>query len=220
MNNRTRFIYIIFLCVFALLLSSCSKREGAGDSSEERGEYMAIKALDSYEQLLRAREIVRKNYNPKAEYSVDSMGDGFTVWYLFSQPHEWTRYPIGFEEFFTDKTDGNFSTIICLDGQECYYKEEHAEHINTVFLYPEDPDYERFTACLPCALVWVGTRTAQPVEDPTLLSVSRNETDDDIRGYCVYNIYYGDTLIIRLHSCALLDDEFFDTFYEHLVIVE
>ena len=219
---------IAFLILISMLvLSSCEYlpflSSNTDTSKKQNEKYYAVKTLYSFEDVLAAREIVKKKDDIKSMYTVDNMGDNYTVLYQFVTPHSWTTYPIDYETYFNTKSNGFFVTYIFIKDQPCPGHEE-AETASGcgssgLYAYMGDEDYDRlieYTSLSCVKIKFDPTDASHPldeIEDISLLSYSKIGNN-----YNWYSIYYGEKKIMELWSCVELDKAFFDTFFNSIVI--
>lgn len=216
MKRIKTIIFLLSLFVLSACLYSCNDNGEQQDSK-----YYAIKALDSYEDLESAFELIKIKHSPEPVYTVtDDFGEGYEVVYYFNTPHCHTTYPVSFEEYFTDKTYGKFETLIFLEDTVCEDEMHETDHIASyIDWYKEDPDYDKYTQYIPCQTVWIHeTKAVETIEDISSMSYRLDEHPG--HPYKFYHVSYGETDILSLRSCVELDDGFFNKFYEHLAIIE
>ena len=183
----------------------------------ENSHYYSVKTLYSYKDVMDALEIVKERYDVAPTYTVDNMGDNYTVLYNFVVGHCWTEYPIDYETYFTTKSFGFFSTYIFMENRKCPGHEIPSEHAAHSFItYEEEEDYEKLikyckeNACIRMTQI---TQNVVEIEDRDLLTYRGGEGT----GLIYYHIYYENKGIIELQSCEKLDETFFDDFFNSLV---
>lgn len=214
-------LLIAILCS-ALMLSSCSSiKNWLLDNFVSQGpdnvKYYATKNLYSYDDLIDALAIVGEKHELNPTYTVEDMGEGYTVVYNFWNAVE-TEYPIDYESFFTTKSNGGFSTYIFMDGQPCPGHEDHTMHgSDGMYLVKYDEDFEKLSGYDSLVGVYMHSHTFDVVEleDKELLSYRESISDGNI----LYFVYYGEKEIMRLKSCVTLDNAFFERFFAALVVV-
>ena len=215
----TKIISVVLIFVIsALVLSSCAYidayvKEHIIQPRPENKMYGAVKALYSYEDVMDALAIVREKHEVSPRYTVDDMGEGYTVVYHFINPGRTVEYPIDYDTYFNEMSFGGFNTFIVLEDQEC------PGHTNTgdcpqndLIVNKYDEDYEKITDLRSHALVELkhNHNTFVEIENRDLLSYK------DIGGN-KYQIFYEDTNILELESFIELDEDFFELFFDRLV---
>ena len=209
-------VALVFV-ISALVLSSCAYidayvKEHIIQPRPENEMYGAVKALYSYEDVMDALAIVREKHEVSPRYTVDDMGEGYTIVYYFFD-YRTVKYPIDYDTYFNEMSFGKFITFIVLENQEC------PGHTNTgdcpqndLSVNKYDEDYEKITDLKSHALVKLmhNHDTFVKIENRDLLSYK------DIGGN-KYQIFYKDTNILELVSCVELGEEFFEVFFNSLV---
>lgn len=230
-----RFISIVLICVLmTITMSSCGfwndKSEQINKENNEpninnteaetqkKSYYYCVKTLFSYDEVMDALEIVRKKREVKSTYTVDDMGDDYTVFYQFRVDHCWTEYPIDYETYFTTKSRGRFYTYIFLENQSCPGHNNYAYHGSvSLMAYKEDEDYDKLVKCIKsnaCILIEHSMmKEAVEIEDKSLLRYSETLNEDG----AMYFISYNRETIFSLISCVKLDEAFFETFFDSIV---
>ena len=198
--------------------TNSNKNDGLSNGvRNENSHYYSVKTLYSYKDVMDALEIVKERYNVKPTYTVDNMGENYTVFYHFWVGHCWTEYPIDYETYFTTKSFGSFNTYIFMENQKCPGHENPSEHAAHSFItYEEEEDYEKLNKYYKeNACIWMTriSKNVVEIEDRDLLTYrGGGET-----GLIYYSIYYENKEIMDLQSCVKLDEAFFDDFFNSLV---
>ena len=176
--------------------------------------YGAVKVLYSYEEVMSALDIVRDRVEVEPIYTVEDMGDGYTVLYYFVREGSWAEYPIDYEEYFTETSIGFFTTFIFLNDKECPGHENYGKCAPAGFsINKYDEDYDILAEYRSYAGVKILENKADvEIVDRSLLSYSGHYSDG-----AIYSVYYNGENILRLVSCVELNDTFFEVFFENLV---
>lgn len=178
--------------------------------------YGAVKVLYSYDEVMEALDIVRERQEVKPTYTVNDMGDTYTVLYYFIREGVWTEYPMDYETYFANISNGFFCTYIFLNEQAC---PGHGDNTNCLSaklrVNKFDEDYKKIVKykSQACIRIYYEPTTASHViaeiEDASLLRYTESGNR--------YFIYYSDKEIMQLWSCIKLDDAFFDIFFDSVV---
>ena len=206
------------LVILILSLSSCEFVERyLGSHIQNRPEnqmYGAVKVLYSYDEVMSALDIVRERVDVKPCYTVDNMGDDYTVLYYFIREGLWTEYPIDYDDYFHSTSNGLFITYIFLNNTECPGHENHGICAQSSFSINKfDEDYEKLSKYKSCAGVTLNANSVvTKIEDVSLLSYGGHYGDGG-----GYFIYYDGTKIFTLSSCIELDEVFFEVLFENIV---
>jgi hypothetical protein len=181
--------------------------------------WFATKTLFSYDELSRALEIVGERYDLDPTYTVRDMGEGYEVLYYFWDPPTNIEYPIGFEEFFSKKSLGNFYTYIVITNKECNCDGGYVCRMtDSMMIHDDDVDYNKVMeyrknyACVRVRNFFSGN--AEKIEDKALLSFRQVNYPDNY----IYHVIYYNREILELESCVMLDAEFFELFLDSLVV--
>ena len=219
---------IIACCLITILiLSFVGCNFGGEQQQQEGGEertlyHFSKKAIDSYESLVSAWDIIENSGNKIGDispYAVkDSLGEDYKVLYYFEQPCKDTYYPISFEEFFEKQTNGVFTNKIYLLNDEDYDNCcDENPHIHDLLLYKEDEDYEKFSKYNGYPVIDVAGFYAVKIENKELVSLVEDEKTAN--GRYGYTVRYGDRDILSIESCVFITDDLLDLIIENLVIL-
>ena len=197
---------------------------------EENGKFYsnAVKALDKYEDFVRAWQIMDENNNLrfiKNPFVVDDyIGDGYKVIYEFKQECMHTYYPISLEDFFADKNFGLFYTRIFMlekPFDECQHTKKEYEGITLSYheglgIHPEDADYEKYVEYNSYPYVNVFGYEYVEIKDKSLITVEGGVNTSVDGGY-KYVIFYDGEQILGIHGCVPLENDFIDLIIDNLL---
>ena len=188
-----------------------------GQYAENEG-YYAVKTLFSFEDVMAGLQLTRERFEVDPVYTVDNMGEDYTVIYHFTEGHSYTKYPIDFETYFSTKSYGHFTTYIMINNQECPGCGYNGKCNKTgIFIYKGDENYERVMEYKEstCAYVKISeNENVIPIENINLLSYSHRTNTRH------YDVTYDGEKIMTLYSCVELNNEFFDRFFDSIVTTE
>lgn len=212
----SKLLCLVVLCS-TLMLSSCDFLSELINGDNGNTESFSVKTLYSYEDVMRGLSIVREKYEVEPRYTVDDMGEEYTVLYYFFTENK-CEYPIDLETYFSEKSYGYFSTFILLNNQTCPGHENSGNCCkNDLYVYEGDDDYERLIGYKRSSCAWVKILDMNnkfvKIENKNLLTYREQKGN-------YYFIYYNDNKIMELYSCVTLDDAFFDTFLDSIVTTE
>ena len=177
-----------------------------------------LRAFDSYDTLMAAWKIIEENKGEKpASYYIlpDYVGENYSVVYKIK-----TYTSCGAD--MSKQTSTSSSVQLYLHGTSrsmCEHNspEDMSYYAHGVTLHRTDPDMEKYAYTEDLLMVQILTMTKEyvAIEDRSLLRAEKTNTfattprpniwifDQPIK----YDIFYGDTRIVRLTSCIELDDE-------------
>ena len=225
-------IRTISLCVAIILtlltLFSCnptySGEQNSGNNNTNGGStgtshYYGVKTLYSYEDVMDALAIVRQRYDAKPTYTVKDMGEDYTIFYQFWEPHYNRPYPIDYDVFFTSQSSGDFNTVIFFENQTCSSEDHLPKHSGSnLNAYKEDEDYGKLRKYMDekaCITIKVARdRSVLEIGHLMNLSYSRDPYNNELYGYTVC---LRGSEIMYLNSCVELDDAFFELLFENIV---
>lgn len=211
-----------------LTLFSCtptySGEQNSGNNNTNGGStgtshYYGVKTLYSYEDVMDALAIVRQRRNVDPTYTVKDMGEDYTIFYQFLEPHYNRPYPIDYDVFFTSQSSGFFYTVIFFENQTCSSEDHLPKHSGSnLKAYKEDEDYGKLRkymeekACITIKVV----RDCHVSEIGYImnLSYSKDSYNDEQFSYIVR---LRGSEIMYLNSCVELDDAFFELLFENIV---
>lgn len=218
---------IVILCLITILTFSFASCNFGSEQQQEDGVertlyHFAKKAIDSYESLVSAWNIIENSGNQIGDispYAVkDSLGEDYKVLYYFEQPCKDTYYPIGFEEFFSNQTNGVFTNKIYLLNGEGYENCCDGDpHSHDLLLYKEDGDYQKFSKYNGYPVIDVSGFYAVEMENKELVSLV--EKEKTASGRFGYTVRYGDRDILSIESCVIITDDLLNLIINNLAIL-
>ena len=216
-----KIISIVLMLVMSFLsLTSCDYLiEHFVTERPENRHYGAVKTLYSYDDVMKALDIVRQRMDVEPRYTVDDMGEDYIIFYQFVNQGMWADYPIDYENYFTTMSNGYFLTYIFIKDQSCPGHEPQSDCIYSLLCrFKQDEDYNKLTEAGSMACVCVfNNRTLShiiyEIEDTSLLSYRERKLSS---GY-EYFVYYDEEEIMDLYSCVMLDETFFEKFFDSIV---
>lgn len=215
-------VMLVLFMLFSTLVGCVNpddnnEQENNQSNNQDKYEYYAVKALYSYNEVINALSLVKERYDVKPTYTVNNMGDDYTVVYHFFVGHCPTKYPIDFETYFTTKSNGFFNTYIFLENEACELDEYHTQHASyAINAYKEDEDYDKimsYKTTHPCVWLREITKDVVDINDRSLLSYKASEG----KSMNYYDVYYNGEWIIEMISCVELDDAFFTLLFNSLI---
>ena len=222
----------ISIILTLLTLFSCNQtvdpgEQNGGNNNTNNGpsgtsHYYGVKTLYSYEDVMDALAIVRQRRTVKSTYTVKDMGEDYTVFYQFWEPHYNRPYPIDYDVFFTSQSRGRFNTVIYFENKTCSSEKHLGWHgADLLLAYEEDEDYhylmnyKKEKACVEIRSY--NEKAAVEIKNKDSLTVYSGGNVVDFDHYYKYYVYYNGNQIMQLWSCVELDDAFFNLLFENIV---